>query len=78
VVCLTDKWALSKACVIPIIQLIDHMKLKGNEDQTVDTSVLLRRGNRIIKGSSVGEGFGRKRRGGREKESGENYRGSGN
>jgi hypothetical protein len=26
----------------------------------------------------VGEGFGRKRRGGREKESGENYRGSGN
>jgi hypothetical protein len=54
------------------------MKLKGNEDQTVDTSVLLRRGNRIIKGSSVGEGFGRKRRGGREKESGENYRGSGN
>ena len=44
---------------------MDHMKLKRKEDQRVDASVLLRRGNKIIKGSrGLGE-LGRKRRGGR-------------
>ena len=69
-----------------MIQLMDHMKLKRKEDQRVDASVLLRRGNKIIKGSRGWEGLGRKRGGGGEKE-GQNqvweemeemYRGSGN
>ena len=69
-----------------MIQVIVHMKLKKKEDQSVDASVLLRRGNKIIKGSRGWEELGRKRRGGGEKE-GKNqvweemeemYRGSGN
>ena len=69
-----------------MIQLTDHMKLKREEDQRVDASVLLRRGNKIIKGSRGWERFGRKRTWGGEKE-GKNqvweemeemYRGSGN
>jgi hypothetical protein len=52
----------------------------------VDASVLLRRGNKIIKGRRGWVGLGRKRRGGREKEvknqvwkeMEEMYRGSGN
>ena len=71
---------------IPMIQLTDHMKLKKKEDQRVDASVLLRRGNKIIKGRRGWVGLGRKRRGGREKEvknqvweeMEEMYRGSGN
>ena len=47
---LTDKWILGKEHEIPTIQLMDHMKLK-KEVQRVDASVLLRRGNNIIKGS---------------------------
>jgi hypothetical protein len=31
------------------IQFTDHVKLKNKEDQRVDTSVLLRRGNKILK-----------------------------
>ena len=47
------------------------MKLKRKEDQRVDASVLLRRGNKIIKGSRGWEGLGRKRRGGGDKEGAE-------
>ena len=50
-----------------MIQLTDHMKLKRKEDQRVDASVLLRRGNKIIKGSRGWEGLGRKRGEGGEK-----------
>ena len=50
-----------------MIQLMDHMKLKRKEDQRVDASVLLRRGNKIIKGSRGWEGLWRKRREGGEK-----------
>jgi hypothetical protein len=32
-----------------MIQLMDHMKLNRKEDQRVNSSVLLRRGNNIIK-----------------------------
>jgi hypothetical protein len=39
------------------------MKLKRKENQRVDASILLRRGNKIIKGSRGQEGLGRKRRG---------------
>ena len=44
-----------------MIQLTDHMKLKRKEDQRVNISVLLRKGNKIIKGSKWWEGLGRKR-----------------
>jgi hypothetical protein len=53
---------------IPTVQLTDHMKLKRKEDQRVDASVLLRRGNKRIKRSRGWEGLGKKRRGGGEKE----------
>jgi hypothetical protein len=62
------------------------MKLKRKEDQRVDASVLLRRGNKIIKGNGGWQELGRKREGGGGKE-GQNqvweemeevYRGSGN
>jgi hypothetical protein len=48
---LTDKWILSKDDGIFTLQLTDHMKLKRKEEQRVDASVLLKRGNKIIKGS---------------------------
>jgi hypothetical protein len=32
------------------IQLTDHMKLKKKEDQSVDTSILLRRGSKMSMG----------------------------
>jgi hypothetical protein len=31
-----------------MIQFTDHMKFKKKEDQSVDVSVLLRRGNKIL------------------------------
>ena len=48
-----------------MIQLTDHFKFKKKEDQSVDASVLLRRGNKIITGGQ--EGLGRKRGEGKEK-----------
>ena len=47
-----------------MIQLTDHMKFKKKEDQSVDASVLLRRGNKIIMGGRGREGTGRERGGG--------------
>jgi hypothetical protein len=47
---LTDKWILGQKLGIPKIQFTDHMKLKKKEDQSVDASVLIRRGNIILKG----------------------------
>jgi hypothetical protein len=44
---LTDKWILAQKLRIPKIQLAKHMKLKKKEDQSVDTSFLLRMGNKI-------------------------------
>ena len=52
-----------------MIQLTDHMKLKKKEDQSVDASVLLRRGNKIIMEGRRREGPGRKI-GGREENKG--------
>jgi hypothetical protein len=49
-----------------MIKLTDHMKLKKKQDQSVDVSVLLRRGNKIITGVRGWEEFGRNR-GGRGK-----------
>ena len=42
---LTDKWILSQKLRIPKIQFAKHMKLKKNEDESVDTLLLLRIGN---------------------------------
>ena len=47
---LTDKSKLAQMLGIPKIQFTDHMKLKKKEDQSVDTSVLLRRGKKIPMG----------------------------
>jgi hypothetical protein len=44
---LTDKWILAQKVRIPMIQFTKHMKLKKKGDQSVDTSILLRRGNKI-------------------------------
>ena len=50
---LTDKWILAQKLQIPKIQFSDHKKLKKKEDQSVDTSVLLRRGNKILMGANT-------------------------
>jgi hypothetical protein len=50
-----------------MIQLTDHMKLK-KEDQSVDASVLLKRGNKIItgvRGRALGRRKEREGKGGR-------------
>jgi hypothetical protein len=44
---LTDKWILAQKLRIPKIQFAKHKKIKKKEDQRVDTSFLLRIGNRI-------------------------------
>jgi hypothetical protein len=43
---LTDKWILTQKLRLPKIQFAKHMKLR-KEDQSVDTSFLLRMGNKI-------------------------------
>jgi hypothetical protein len=44
---LTDKWVLAQKLRIPKIKFANLMKLKKKEDQSVDTLILLRRGNKI-------------------------------
>ena len=50
---LTYKWILAQKLGIPMKQFIDHMKLKKKEDQSADTLVLLRKGNKILKGRNM-------------------------
>jgi hypothetical protein len=50
-----------------MIQLANHIKLKRKEEERVDASVLLRRGNKIIKGRRWEE-LGRKKRGSGKRE----------
>jgi hypothetical protein len=38
---------------IPKIQFTDYMKLKKKEDQSMDASILLRRGNKILMGGNT-------------------------
>jgi hypothetical protein len=71
--------------LVPSTHMVaQNMKLKRKEDQSMGVTVLLRRGNKIIKGSRGWEGLGRKRRGGKKgknhiwEEMEEMYRGSGN
>jgi hypothetical protein len=50
---LIDKWIVAQKLGIPKIQLIDHMKLKKKEEQSVDTSVFLRKGNKMHIGGAT-------------------------
>jgi len=47
---LTAKWILAWKLRIPKIQFTDHMKLKNMKDQSVDTSVLLQKGEQNTHG----------------------------
>jgi hypothetical protein len=47
---LTDKCILAQNLRIPTIQSEKHMTLKKKENQSLDTSILLRRGNKIPMG----------------------------
>ena len=38
---------------MPKVQFTDHMKVKKKEDGSVDASVLLRRGNKILTGGNM-------------------------
>ena len=49
---LTDKWLLAQKLGTPKIQFTKHMKLKTKEDQSVDTSIHLRRGEQNTHGRS--------------------------
>ena len=44
---LTDKWILAQKLRIPKIQYAKLMKLKKDENQSMETLFLLRRGNKI-------------------------------
>jgi hypothetical protein len=44
---ITDKWILAQKLRILKIQFTKHMKLKKKEEQSVNTLILLRRGNKI-------------------------------
>jgi hypothetical protein len=44
---------LAQKLGIPKIQFTDHMKLKKKEDQSVDTSLLLRRRNKTAMGGDT-------------------------
>jgi hypothetical protein len=39
-------WILAQKLGIPMIQFTNHMKLQKKEDQSVDASIFLRRGNK--------------------------------
>ena len=49
-----------KKAQTPIIKLTDHMMLKKKEDQSVDVSVLRKRGNKRLMGARWLDGFERK------------------
>jgi hypothetical protein len=53
-----DKWILAQKLRIPKIQFTDHMKLKRKEDQSMDTSVFLRRENKIPLGGDTETKYG--------------------
>jgi hypothetical protein len=52
---LTDKWILAQTFGILRIQFTDHIKLRKKKGQSVDSSILLRRGNKIITGWNMGD-----------------------
>jgi hypothetical protein len=54
----TDKWILAQKLRIPKIKFTNHMKLDKKEDQSVNTSVLLRRGYKIPMGGDTETKYG--------------------
>ena len=60
---LTDKWILAQKLRIPKIQFAKHKKIKKKEDQCVDTSFLLRIGNKIPMEGVIETKFGAKKKG---------------
>ena len=51
-------WILAQKLIIPKIQDTKHMKLKKNEDQSVDTLPLLRIGNKTTMERVTERNFG--------------------
>ena len=49
----TDKRMLAQKLRIPKIQFTEHIKLEKKKDQSMDASVLLRRGNKILIGRNM-------------------------
>ena len=60
---LTDKWILAQKPRIPKIQLPKHKKIKKKQDQSVDTSFLLRIGNKTPMEGVTETKFGAKTKG---------------
>jgi hypothetical protein len=60
---LTDKWILALKHRTPKIQVAKHKKIKKREDQWVDTSFLLRIGNKIPMKGVTETKFGAKTKG---------------
>ena len=59
----TDKWILAQKHRTPKIQFAKHKKIKKREDQWVDTSFLLRIGNKIPMKGVTETKFGAKTKG---------------
>ena len=59
----TDKGILAQKHRLPNIQFTDHMKVKKKEDQSMDASVLLRKGNKILTGANTETKYGTKTEG---------------
>ena len=55
---LIDKWILAKMDRVPTIQPTVHLKLTKKEGPSVDASISLRRGKKIITGGREREGPG--------------------
>jgi hypothetical protein len=60
---LTNKWLLTQKPRIPKIQFANHKKIMKKEDQHVDTSFLLRIGNKIPMEGVTETKFGAKTKG---------------
>jgi hypothetical protein len=58
-----DMWILTQKLRIPKIQFVKHKKIKKREDQRVDTSFLLRVGNKIPMKGLTETKFGAKMKG---------------
>ena len=58
---LTDKQNLAQKLRIPMIQPANHMQFKKKTDQSEDTSIIYKMGNKIIPGTRGTEGPGREK-----------------
>ena len=61
-----DKRILFQMFEIPLVHLTDHIKFNKKESQSMDASVLLRKGTKIIMRCRGREGPGWKRGGGKK------------